>query len=401
MSDDEVYYDSGDDDYFDVLYNADPAPELADDLAERATYSPVWNDNHADELRNYFSDHEYWTDDYWDDDPNLLNSITGKGRPSQSNGEGSKRSAKRGRKRKLSEARDRPALIQQETQSLQATIRGTVWKAKSPQLEEDYKRGSDLPVALRLNDSIMQSAYSTKQGFGMGRRKKDESWANDLSLADMGLRTERSMSTQQNAPMDEEEQDEENEEDGKDLPNDAEKIAMEENNMLDGDEEAAALLVGRACSPEIEISIVPSKAQTAVKDKGEDQPSRKKRKVAANTNGGKEHVLPKRDASLASEVSKPTTEAGKNSALQPATRGRVSLEKSSPEGPGQPKVSNGEVVEAKATTGRKRKASVDSSAITSTASSRAKRVASERLTANSDTAPKQNESVRTTRSRRK
>lgn len=56
MSDDEYYYDSPYEDVYDILYDADPAPELADDLAERAVYSPIWQHTHTGELKDYFSD---------------------------------------------------------------------------------------------------------------------------------------------------------------------------------------------------------------------------------------------------------------------------------------------------------------------------------------------------------
>lgn len=56
MSDDEFVYDSPYEDVYDLLDDADPAPELADDLAERAVYSPVWQHTHTGELRDYFSD---------------------------------------------------------------------------------------------------------------------------------------------------------------------------------------------------------------------------------------------------------------------------------------------------------------------------------------------------------
>ena len=115
MSDDGYYYDDPEyEDFQDMLYDADPAPELADDLAERAAHSPIWQDNPAEELRDYFSDWEYYSDDYWDDDPKLL-------RPDRQDGQrhiGDFRKyvpGARSKKRKLSEARERPSIIEQQS----------------------------------------------------------------------------------------------------------------------------------------------------------------------------------------------------------------------------------------------------------------------------------------------
>jgi len=395
MSDDGNYYDSGDDDYFDLLDNADPTPELADDLAERATYSPIWHESHVDELRNYFSDYEYWTDDYWDDDPKLLNKSTENGASAQVNRDGVKKPAKRGRKRKLSEARDRP-LNSKEMQSLQATIKGTVWKANSPELEQDYSRGSDQPVALRLNDTIMQSAYNTQQGFGKGRRKKDESWANDLSLADMGLRTEKSISAQQNVSMDEDGQ-----EVAEDVVDDADEVAIEAEGMLDGDEEASSLLAGKACSSEIEVSMASNNSQTAAKSEGEGQPAQKKRKFDTDVGINNEHVLPTPDASLPSEVSETATETENTTESQPTRRGRGRPKKSSSQAIVEQSQHEIEPDELQRASGRKRKASIDLSATASTASSRAKRVASDKAASKPNATSRQVETTRTTRSRKK
>lgn len=194
MSDDE-YYDDEYADFHDMLYDADPDPDLADDLAEHAAHSPVYFDNPNEEARDYFSDWEYYSDDYFDDDPVLLSTISKDSAAEKTSFRNSRQSSKRGRKRKLSEVRDRPGPETKEIRALRACLQGTVWKAQSPELVEDYK-GNSQPVALRLSKAIMRSAYSMKKGFGTGRSAKDESWANDLSLADMGLRTETSMDLQ-------------------------------------------------------------------------------------------------------------------------------------------------------------------------------------------------------------
>lgn len=197
MSDDE-YYDDEYADFHDMLYDADPDPDLADDLAEHAAHSPVYIDNPNEEVRDYFSDWEYYSDDYFDDDPILLANMSKDQAGEKSSTRSNQQGTKRGRKRKLSEARDRPHSDTKELKALKACMQGTVWKTQSPELEENYRGGNSQRVALRLSKAIMRSAYSTKKGFGTGRAAKDESWANDLSLADMGLRTETSMDLQHN-----------------------------------------------------------------------------------------------------------------------------------------------------------------------------------------------------------
>lgn len=195
MSDDE-YYDDEYADFHDMLYDADPDPDLADDLAEHAAHSPVYIDNPNDDARDYFSDWEYYSDDYFDDDPVLLGAMSKDQSEDKQTARNTQQPTKRGRKRKLSEARERTHSETKEMRALRACMQGTVWKTQSPELEESYKGGNSQPVALRLSKAIMKSAYSKKKGFGTGRVARDESWANDLSLADMGLRTEKSMDVQ-------------------------------------------------------------------------------------------------------------------------------------------------------------------------------------------------------------
>src|SRR3954454_17739609 len=101
MSDLEDYAYSPYDDLEDILWDADPNPELADDLAEHALHSPVYLDEIAGyELEEYHSDWEYYSDDYMDDDPTLENREFVEKDSFQ----------KRGKKRKLVDTKDIPAL---------------------------------------------------------------------------------------------------------------------------------------------------------------------------------------------------------------------------------------------------------------------------------------------------
>src|ERR1700744_6154107 len=123
MSDIEDYAYSPYDDLEDILYDADPAPELADDLAEHAVHSPVYQDEDAvkNELQEYFSDWNYYSDDYMDDDPSLLRKNPQDGSsPKQSTN--LRRSVKRGKKRKLGETQDTPSSHVDEDQLLTRSI---------------------------------------------------------------------------------------------------------------------------------------------------------------------------------------------------------------------------------------------------------------------------------------
>ncbi|KAI9804381.1 MAG: hypothetical protein M1825_001279 [Sarcosagium campestre] len=65
MSDDEDYYDDDDDYYYWEEDPIDGVAGLADDLCEHTMHSPVWLDT-ADNLADNWSDWEYYSDDYYD-----------------------------------------------------------------------------------------------------------------------------------------------------------------------------------------------------------------------------------------------------------------------------------------------------------------------------------------------
>ena len=186
MSDVEDYAYSPYDDLEDILYDADPNPELADDLAEHALHSPVYQDEDAvkNELQDYFSDWNYYSDDYMDDDPILLRKNPQDGSP-PNRLTSSKQSVKRGKKRKLAETKQAPALDVNEGQLLTLCIQGTLWAKPSELKVPIYKDGQEKKVAL-IKD--WKKVFSVKDnGWGESSAAEDESWANDMSLADMGL----------------------------------------------------------------------------------------------------------------------------------------------------------------------------------------------------------------------
>ena len=366
--------DFGDDDYefdefHDMLFDADPSPDLADDLADRATYSPVWHDNPTDELREYFSDWDYYSDDYFDDDPALLSGDSKgvdarKGRQRQP-----QQNPKRGRKRKLSEAREMPELKKSELDALTASLRGTVWKGQSPEPGEMFKAGAEQPVALRLSDEVMQAAYNKKQGFGKGKRRQDESWANDLSLADMGLKTERSVSMHDRSGMDDQGDDEGDYEQ-------ADEEAIEDGNMADEEAVEAETMIAEQYRVELQTEAAPIDNQT-IQAEIDGHGPRKRRKVSSSaTNKDHRAALPTPDASLESEA-----ESGRG------TIDEHIMDEGGRSGRGQPSLKTdkrghvGDGVQETASKGRKRKMSVsESSATGSTASSRAKRAATAKET---------------------
>lgn len=209
MSDIEDYAYSPYDDLEDILYDADPAPELADDLASHAVHSPVYQEEAAAfELQDYFSDWEYYSDDYMDDDPALLNKRS-QGQALKENG-GAK-VMKRGKKRKLAETRDKLPLDLTEVGLLTRCIKGTVWAEPAERGPPSYKAGQEGKVALMKDWKELFAI--TDDGWGRAEvgAKVDESWAKDMSLADMGLQNMLGQSFKREAGPENSEYDEENE----------------------------------------------------------------------------------------------------------------------------------------------------------------------------------------------
>ena len=181
-------------DFEDLLYDADPGPDLAEDLASHAVHSPVFADEPGYELLEHHSDWEYYSDDYYDDDPNILQQNPQDGTPS-------KRQAleKRGKKRKLADIDDIPAIDLGERVKLRDCIQGTVWAQPVVPRNNMFKAGAGEKVAL-LQDWKQRFRSTPAQTSGKSKQRtsqRDESWANDMSLADMGLLTERSSRIEQ------------------------------------------------------------------------------------------------------------------------------------------------------------------------------------------------------------
>ncbi|KIW27586.1 uncharacterized protein PV07_07315 [Cladophialophora immunda] len=189
MSDIEDYTYSPYDDLEDILWDADPTPELADDLAEHAVHSPVYQEEDAvkNEMSEYYSDWEYYSDDYMDDDPTLLRTHAQVGPPAKYSrlvGQDSRR----GKKRKLIETIDIPPSGLDEVKLLTSGIKGTIWAQPKGRKTPAYKDGQEEKVALMKNWKDIFAITDNGWNQSQKQAEDDESWANDMSLADMGLR---------------------------------------------------------------------------------------------------------------------------------------------------------------------------------------------------------------------
>ncbi|KIW89761.1 uncharacterized protein Z519_09918 [Cladophialophora bantiana CBS 173.52] len=189
MSDIEDYTYSPYDDLEDILWDADPTPELADDLAEHTVHSPVYQDEDAvkNELDEYYSDWEYYSDDYMDDDPTLLRKNPQISPPAKPPPVGVQDS-RRGKKRKLVETIDIPLSRLDEDRLLVSGIKGTIWAEPSGRKTPAYNDGQEERVALMKNWKDIFAIKNNGWNQSPERTGDDESWAKDMSLEDMGLR---------------------------------------------------------------------------------------------------------------------------------------------------------------------------------------------------------------------
>ena len=194
MSDDE-YLAGGYSPYSDLedfLWDADPAPDLADDLASHALHSPIFADEPGYELLEYHSDWDYYSDDYFDDDPDILKDNPQDGAPVKVR-EKSGKEPERGKKRKLVDTQDIPPLDLGERKYLEACMKGTIWAKPIPERRNLYQATKPQKVALmkdwrkKFGSTKVQPESGNKQIIS----HTDESWAVNMSLADMGLTNER------------------------------------------------------------------------------------------------------------------------------------------------------------------------------------------------------------------
>jgi hypothetical protein len=203
---DYAYSDPGTPDAFDdledLLDDADPTPDLADELAAHALADTVYPLDYDPgyEMQEYYSDWEYYSDDYYDDDPAILRLHPVDGEPPKKKVKAStfKSSKAKGTKRRAAELAEpeEDGHAQRKLYIMTGSMQGTVWATPVPVRNNIYRPGSGKKVALlkdwRERYNLASPRESARQGSDkVPKLAEDESWANDLSLADMGLQAAR------------------------------------------------------------------------------------------------------------------------------------------------------------------------------------------------------------------
>jgi hypothetical protein len=368
MSDDGYYPGSAYDDADDLYYDDDLGDNLADDLAEHTLPSPIYHEDPAYEMLEYFSDWEYYSDDYYDDDPALLKKNPQSGADTKADTQA------KGKKRKIANTKDIPELALDDRPALAASVRGTVWRGPRPQSPKPYEIGKGPRIALLKNWAEIFERSSPRSIL-----KRDESWANDLSLEDMGLRKVESAPAQDDGVPVEDDLEEGNEEE------------MEEDGVdqIDGSVEKMEMN-GDSIDPDDIEETKPNKRPRIVAPMPSPPPSHNS---GSQSNTSTETIVQDmKNTSMASidghEPPKP---------LRGRPKRNVYPDLAQPQ-----KV---EVAETSIKT-RKRKASPDAepsddTATKSTASTRAKRVASSKLATTREEKPPPVPAARATRSRKK
>ena len=148
---------------------------LQDDLAEHTLPSPVYVDDPIYETMNGCSDWEYYSDDYYDDDPSLLKNNPQQGSPLQRNNVKKPSGLQRGKKRKLAATSDIPELSlngdsEPHLRIMRPWFKGTIWKTSSPDNIEKklYQPGVGERVALLGN---WREVFRENPSIGSKRRQ--------------------------------------------------------------------------------------------------------------------------------------------------------------------------------------------------------------------------------------
>ncbi|EED17502.1 conserved hypothetical protein [Talaromyces stipitatus ATCC 10500] len=161
MSDDEFYYDDDDDWYW---YEEDNMG-LGDDLAENAIHSPIMVEDPSLETVDTYSDWEYYSDDYYDDDPTITTTHNTNGEP-------------RRKRQKLSSIGNIPALelgssIVDSSSQMADSFKGVLWRVpvKEDEKMELYEPGKEEKVAL-LSDwrELFNAPVYQKDWFANGSK---------------------------------------------------------------------------------------------------------------------------------------------------------------------------------------------------------------------------------------
>jgi hypothetical protein len=141
------------------------------------------------------SDWEYYSDDYYDDDPTLLKNNPQDGNPLQRRKFKVSESLHRGKKRKLAATSDIPELSldgdpSDDLRTMRPWFQGTVWKSGVPERTEKmlYQPGMGQRVSLLGN---WREVFKASQPFGGTRRKSP--WRNRKSGQEVAGRNARSL----------------------------------------------------------------------------------------------------------------------------------------------------------------------------------------------------------------
>ncbi|ERF73105.1 hypothetical protein EPUS_06566 [Endocarpon pusillum Z07020] len=177
MSDDGYFYDDEADDFEgDLFWNDDGEIVLADDLAEHTLPSPVYAEDGAYETMDGYSDWEYYSDDYYDDDPTLLKDNPQEGSLLRTNKSNSSNGLPRGKKRKLAATSDiqvYPSVVtSKSTGPWDPPPKATGWRSSSVENKEKklYEPGMGERVALLGN---WREVFRSSQPFGRQQRNSE------------------------------------------------------------------------------------------------------------------------------------------------------------------------------------------------------------------------------------
>lgn len=398
----------------DVLYDADPAPDLADELAAHAVHSPLLYAAEYEpgyDLQEYHSDWEYYSDDYYDDDPSILrtNPIDGSPIKSKSRANDSAKTG-RSRKRKLADRDSDIPPFDDDRRYLQDCMKGTVWAQPVPLRDNFYQPGQSEAVALLKDWRSRFGTASPKKSQSKAKAKpqlsKDESWANDLGLADMGLLNARGSVAQAQEDDDEDEDVAEGEADEGDYDEPEEEDLVEMGSVPEPETHATSATLANTSerSPLAVRShqISPEPASSIL----DEQPN-KRRKRDAPASAPDLPSPPATNGSIASRTTRRArsrADSTSTTASAATTKTSNQQQKSAPAPEAQPKsrkrkASPMEDEELESVTGPVGK----SRATAPTASSRAKRVASSAnsVVASKNAAAAPSGPARATRSRKK
>ncbi|KAJ9310172.1 hypothetical protein C8Q69DRAFT_229158 [Paecilomyces variotii] len=187
MSDDEDFVD---DDYEDEWYWAEDAnPDIADNLAETAQHSPIPVDDPALELVEIFSDWEYYSDDYYDDDASVvrkLRSTRASPYRSRTKSQGNGDETRNTKKRELARVDDIPELSLDDEETPPpfelidaSSFKGVVWKKSDDaavQRAQLYEPGFGEKVALLRNwREIFKDSQPKRNGNGIRKSNTTKS----------------------------------------------------------------------------------------------------------------------------------------------------------------------------------------------------------------------------------